>query len=62
MFYWKKDLLEKAAGIKRFEYSPSGSECKKQTSVAEKQYEGSNSFLRLMKKKNQQELKNKKQQ
>ena len=52
MFYWKKDLLEKAAGIKRFEYSPLGSECKKQTSVAEKQYEGSNSFLRLMKKKN----------
>ena len=22
MFYWKKDLLENAAAIKRFEYSP----------------------------------------
>ena len=52
MFYWKKDLQGKAAGIKRFEYSPLGSECKKQTSVAEKKCEGTNSFLRLMKKKN----------
>ena len=36
MFYWK-DLLEKAATIKRFEYSPLSSELKKQTSIAEKQ-------------------------
>ena len=34
----QKDLLEKAAAIKRFEYSPLGKELKKQTSVAEKQY------------------------
>ena len=32
----EKDLLEKAATLKRFEYSPLGSELKKQTSVAEK--------------------------
>ena len=35
----EKDLLEKAASIKRFEYSPLGKELKKQTSVAEKQYQ-----------------------
>ena len=33
-----KDLPEKSAAIKRFEYSPLGKEWKKQTSVAEKQY------------------------
>ena len=38
MFYRKKDLLEKAATIKRFEYLPLGSELKQQTSIAEKQY------------------------
>ena len=37
MFY-KKDLLEKAAAIKRFEYSSLSKKLKKQTSVAEKQY------------------------
>ena len=35
----KKDLLEKAATMKRFKYSPLGKELKKQTSVAEKQYQ-----------------------
>ena len=35
----KKDLLEKAAAIKRFEYSPLGKELKNQTSVAEEQYQ-----------------------
>ena len=35
----EKDLLEKAAAIKRFEYSLLGRELKKQTSVAEKQYQ-----------------------
>ena len=35
----EKDLLEKAATMKRFEYSPLGKELKKQTSVAEKQYQ-----------------------
>ena len=32
-------MLEKAAVIKRFEYSPLGKELKKRTSVAEKQYQ-----------------------
>ena len=35
----KKDLLEKAAAIKRFEYSLLGKELKRQTNVAEKQYQ-----------------------
>ena len=34
----ENDLLEKAAAIKRFEYSPLGKPLKNQTSVAEKQY------------------------
>ena len=33
----EKDLLAKAAALKRFEYLPLGKEFKKQTSVAEKQ-------------------------
>ena len=32
-------MLEKAAAMKRFQYSPLGKEVKKQTSVAEKQYQ-----------------------
>ena len=32
-------MLEKTATIRRFEYSPIGSELKKQTSIAEKQYQ-----------------------
>ena len=35
----EKDLLEKAATMRRFEYSPLGKELEKQTSVAEKQYQ-----------------------
>ena len=35
----EKDLLEKAAALKRFEYSPLDKELKKQTNVAEKQYQ-----------------------
>ena len=38
MFYWKKDLSEKAATIKRFEYSPLGKELKAQTDIAKDQY------------------------
>ena len=38
----QKNLLEKAAAIKRFEYPPFGSELKKRTSVAEKQCQGLN--------------------
>ena len=37
-FLPEKDLLEKAATMKEFEYSPFGKELKKQTSVTEKQY------------------------
>ena len=33
-------MLEKAAAMKRFQYSLLGKEVKKQTSVAEKQYQG----------------------
>ena len=32
-------MLEKAAAVKRFEHTPLGKELKKQTSVAEKQYQ-----------------------
>ena len=35
----EKDLIKKAATIKRFEYSPLHSELKKQTDVARKQYQ-----------------------
>ena len=35
----EKDLLEKAAALKRFEYLLLGKELKKQTTVAEKQYQ-----------------------
>ena len=35
----EKGLLEKAAIIKRFEYSPLGSELKRQTDIAKKQYQ-----------------------
>ena len=35
----EKDLLEKAAVIKRFEYSPSSKKLKKQISVSKKQYQ-----------------------
>ena len=42
----KIDLLQKVAALKRFEYSPFGSELKKQTSVAEKQYQGLNKLLK----------------
>ena len=35
----EKGLLEKATTIKRFEYSLLGSELKKQTNIAEKQYQ-----------------------
>ena len=35
----ERNLLEKAAALKRFEYSPLGKELKKQTSVGEKCYQ-----------------------
>ena len=42
----EKDLLQKAAAIKRFEYLPSGSELNKQVSVVEKQYQGLNKLFK----------------
>ena len=42
----QKDLLEKVATMKRFEYSLLGKELKKQTSVAEKQYQGLNKLFK----------------
>ena len=38
-FLSQNDLLEKAATIKRFEYSPFGKESKAQTEIAKKQYQ-----------------------
>ena len=38
----EKDLQEKAAKIKRFEYSPLGEELKAQTDIVKKQYQGLN--------------------
>ena len=51
MFYKKKDLLEKNDALKRFEHSPLRSELKKQTSIAEKQYQGLNMLFKSDKKK-----------
>ena len=42
----EKELLEKAAAIKRLESLSLGSELKKQTSVAEKQSQGLNKFFK----------------
>ena len=36
----EKDLLEKAATMKKYEYSPLGKKLKAQTDIAKKQYEG----------------------
>ena len=36
----EEGIFEKAATIKRFEYSPLGSELEKQTDLAKKQYQG----------------------
>ena len=47
-----KYLLEKAAAIKRFEYSPLGKELKKKTVVAEKQYQKFDNVFCLIKRKN----------
>ena len=39
MFFTRKDLLEKAAAVKRLEYSPLDSELKKQTDIDKKQHQ-----------------------
>ena len=46
----ERDLLEKAAAIERFEYSPLDKELKKQTSAAEKQYQKFDNTFELNKK------------
>ena len=46
----EKDWLEKATALKRFEYSPLGKELKKQSSVAEKQYQDFDKVLNYDKK------------
>ena len=48
----EKDLLEKAAIIKGFEYSPLSSELKKQTDIAEKQNQGLDKIYEFIKKEN----------
>ena len=50
----EKGMLEKAATIKRFEYSPSGSELKKQTNIPEKQYQKYDDVKKLTTKNNKQ--------
>ena len=48
-------MLEKAAALKRFEYSPLGNKLKKQTSPAEKQYQklhNTYEFDKIVKKEN----------
>ena len=52
----EKDLLEKAATRKRFEYSPLGKKLKHQTDIAKEQYhrlEDTFEFVQIIKKKNQ---------
>ena len=49
----ERDLLERSAIMKRFEYSRFGNELKTQIDIAKKQYQGLDKFLNLMKKKNQ---------
>ena len=48
----EKDFLEKAVAIKKFEYLPLGSELKKQTDIAKKQYQGSQKVYEFYKKGN----------
>ena len=55
----ERKLLEKACTIKKFEYSPVGTEFRKQTSVAEKQYQKLDKVFEPNKKGNN-ETKNKK--
>ena len=45
----EKDLFEKAATIKKFEYSPLSSELKKQTNIAKNDVEDWTRFINLIK-------------
>ena len=42
----EKNLLERAAWLRKFEYSPLSKELKKQTSVAGKQYQNSDNVFK----------------
>ena len=54
----KKELLGKAATVKRVEYYPLGKELKTQTDISNKQYQGLNKFLKSKEKeKKKQHLK-----
>ena len=55
----EKDLLEKAATFKRFEYSPLGKELKKQTIVAEKRHQDFDKVFNYDEKEEPLKLKNK---
>ena len=55
----EKDLLEKAAAINRFEYSPLVEELKQQTRVSEKQYKNLTVLLNLIKRKKTKKKKEK---
>ena len=57
----EKDLLQKAATMKRFEYSSLGKEIKNQTRAAEKQYQGLNKLFKPDEKERLMKLKNKSQ-
>ena len=59
-FYQKNDLLEKAATMKTFEYCPAGSEFKKQTDIAKKQYQRLDKVYEFDKKEDDKKLKLKK--
>ena len=45
----EREVLEKAAAIKRFEYVPLGTELKKQTGNAKKQYQYQTRLMNLIK-------------
>ena len=47
----KKDLLEKAAAIKRFENLPKGSDLKKKSDIAKKQYQMLGKVMNLIERK-----------
>ena len=53
-------ILEKAATIEAFEYSPLGSELKKQADIAKKLYQGLNNVYALCKKEEKYTKNNKK--
>ena len=55
-YFTRKRLLEKAAALKRFEYSPLSRESKLQTSAAEKQYQKLDHVFQSNKKERKNEI------